>query len=480
MGIKSKKEATLGHALIPIVFLILVLSVSIMVFESDPHIPIILTIIVAAVVAIFQLGYTWEELEEGILETIKMGMQATLILMVIGTIIGAWILSGTVPTMIYYGLQILSPGIFLIATCLICCIVSVSTGSSWTTAGTVGIALLGVGAGLEMPAHITAGAIISGAYFGDKMSPLSDTTNLAPAMAGSTLFDHIKHMFYTTTPSLIIALILYGIIGAKYAGRSLDMGNINLILSTLQEHFVISPLLLIPPIVVIVIVLMKVPALPGLMTGTVLGAIFAAIFQGATIGDIIEASHYGFSIETGVDIVDGLLNNGGLDGMMWTVSLIIIALSFGGVLERTGMLNAVGVSIMKLAKGTGSLIFATILTGIAVNLLTGEQYLSLVIPGRMYKDLYAERGIHPKVLSRTLEDGGTITSPLIPWNTCGAYMYGTLGVHPFAYAPYAFLNLINPIIAIIYGYIGFTISPLDDKEDKGEDEGSDDFEIELL
>lgn len=466
MSLKQKKKATLGHALIPIVFLIVVLSASIMLFGADPHIPIILTIIVASLVAIYGLGYTWGELEEGILDTIKMGMQASLILMIIGTIIGTWILSGTVPTMIYYGLQILSPGIFLVATCIICCIVSVATGSSWTTAGTVGIALLGVGAGLGIPAQITAGAIISGAYFGDKMSPLSDTTNLAPAMAGATLFDHIKHMFYTTIPSLTIALILYGVIGSKYAGSSLDMGNINVILSTLQEHFTISPLLLIPPIVVIVIVVMKVPAIPGLITGSLLGGIFAAIFQGASIGDIISAAHYGFEIETGLSMVDDLLNNGGLDNMMWTVSLIIIALSFGGVLEKTGMLHAVGEAIMKLASSTGSLILATVLTVIAVNLLTGEQYLSIVVPGRMYKDIYHDKGIHPKVLSRTLEDAGTITSPLIPWNTCGAYMYGTLGVHPFAYAPYAFLNIINPIIAIIYGYLGFSITKLDETEKK--------------
>ncbi|SDK85643.1 Na+/H+ antiporter NhaC [Natronincola ferrireducens] len=466
MSMKEKKRATLGHALIPILFLIVVLSISIVVFEQDPHIPIIFAIIVASLVAVYQLGYTWGELEEGILDTIKMGMQASLILMVIGTIIGAWILSGTVPTMIYYGLQILSPGIFLVATAIICSIVSISTGSSWTTAGTVGIALLGVGAGLEIPAHITAGAIISGAYFGDKMSPLSDTTNLAPAMAGSNLFEHIKHMFYTTVPSLIIALILYGIIGSRYAGRELDMSNITLMLDTMKDNFMISPVLLIPPVLVIAIVVMKVPALPGLITGTLIGGAFAMIFQGASFGDFIEAAHYGFEMESGVEIIDDLLSRGGLDGMMWTVSLILIALSFGGVLEKTGMLQAVGESILKLANSTGSLILSTILTGIAVNLLTGEQYLSIVIPGRMYKEIYAEKGIHPKVLSRTLEDAGTITSPLIPWNTCGAYMWGTLGIHPFAYAPYAFLNILNPLIAILYGYIGFSITKLDKVEEK--------------
>ncbi|ABR50688.1 Na+/H+ antiporter NhaC [Alkaliphilus metalliredigens QYMF] len=462
---KTKKEATLLHALIPILFLIVALSTSIIVFGADPHIPLIATIIVASLVATISLGYTWGEIEAGMIDTIKMGMQAALILMVIGTIIGTWILSGTVPTMIYYGLQILSPGIFLVATALICAIVSLATGSSWTTAGTVGIALLGIGQGLGMPPGLIAGAIISGAYFGDKMSPLSDTTNLAPAMAGAELFEHIKHMVYTTVPALIISLVLYGIIGMRYAGNVLDMGNINAMLDAMTANFTISPLLLIPPIVVILIVVMKVPALPGLIAGTILGGIFAAIFQGASFGAIIDAAHYGFELESGLEIVDDLLSGGGLDSMMWTVSLILIALSFGGVMERTGMLHAIGKSILSLANSTGSLILATVLTCIAVNLLAAEQYIAIVVPGRMYKDTYTEKGIHPKVLSRTLEDAGTLTSVLIPWNTCGAFMFATLGVHAFQYAPYAFLNILTPLIAVIYGFIGFTITPLE-KDDK--------------
>lgn len=465
MNMKQKKEATIWHALIPIVVLIVTLGVSIILYKASPHIPILFTVVVAAVVAVYFLGFKWSELEKGIIDSIKMGMQAILILMVVGTIIGTWILSGTVPAMVYYGLQILSPGIFLVAATLICCIVSLATGSSWTTVGTVGIALLGVGQGLGIPIAIVAGAIVSGAYFGDKMSPLSDTTNLAPAMSGSDLFEHIRYMLYTTIPSLVIALIVYGIIGWRYAGKALDVERIDLILNTLASNFTISPWLLIPPLIVIVIVVFKVPALPGLMAGTFLGGIFAAIFQGAGIGDIINASHYGFSIETGVGITDELLNNGGLNDMMWTVSLILCALTFGGVMAKTGMLDAVGNAILKIANNTGSLILSTVLTCIAVNLLTGDQYLSIVLPGRMYKDTFKEKGLHPKVLSRTLEDSGTLTSPLIPWNTCGAFMWKTLGVHPLAYAPYAVLNLLTPIIAIIYGYLGFKIAKVDKTEE---------------
>jgi len=458
---KTKKEATLGHAFIPIIVLMVVLSVSILVFGADPHIPLLVASIVAAFVAIFGLGYTWEEVEKGAIETIQLSMQAILILMIIGTLIGAWILSGTVPAMIYYGLQILSPSIFLIATLVICSIVSLATGTSWGTAGTIGVALMGVGQGLGIPAPIVAGCIVSGAYFGDKMSPLSDTTNLAPAMAGSTLFEHIGYMVYTTGPTYLICLVLYGLIGAKYAGSSLDTGSIDMILNAIAGNFNITPLLLLPPVIVIVLIALKIPAIPGLLSGTVLGGIFAVIFQGSTLGDIIDATHYGVTVETGVELVDDLLSGGGLDGMMWTVSLILLAMVFGGIMERTGMLQAIGNAILKFAVNTGSLVTATILTSLAVNILAADQYLAIVIPGRMYKKVYDERGLEPRLLSRTLEDAGTLTSPLIPWNTCGAFMQSALGVSPLAFAPYAFLNILNPIVAIIYGFTGFSI-----KQDK--------------
>lgn len=454
---QQPKKATLGHALFVILFLVVILAFSLIVLGSDPHIPLILSTIVAGLVGVFILGYSWSDLEESIIATIGMAMQAVLILMVIGSIIGTWILSGTVPTMIYYGLQILSPGIFLVATALICMVVSVSTGSSWTTAGTVGIALMGVGIGLGIPEGVVAGAIVSGAYFGDKMSPLSDTTNLAPAMAGTTLFEHIKSMMYTTIPAIIIALILFGVMGGRYAGQELNAAEINSMLAAMAENFNINLALLIPPIVVIAIVVMKIPALPGLMTGVLLGGVFAAIFQGAGLGEIIDAAHYGFYLESGNEIVDELLSRGGLDGMMWTISLILIALSFGGVLEKTGMLHAIGGAILQFANNTGSLIAATVLTCFAVNLLAGEQYIALVIPGRMYRDAYKEKGIHPKVLSRALEGGGTVTSALIPWNTCGAFMWSTLGVHPFTYLPYAYFNLAMPVVEIIAGFMGYGV-----------------------
>jgi len=460
---KTQRQISFGEVLFVFLFLIVSLMSTIILFGGDPHIPILVTTIIASIVAI-RAGYKWNDIQDGIIDGIKMSMQAILILMIVGMLIGVWILAGVVPTMIYYGLKILSPGIFLVATCLICAIVSLATGSSWTTAGTVGVALIGVGMGLGMPMPMVAGAIISGAYFGDKMSPLSDTTNLAPAMAGADLFDHVKHMIKTTGPSLVIALILYGILGARYAGKELDIAGINQLLEGLAGEFAINPLLFIPPLVVILMVVFKVPAIPGLIGGVVLGSIFAAIFQGAGMGAIIEASHYGFVSETGIVEIDDLLTRGGLDSMMWTVSLIMIAMSFGGVLEKTGMLNALLEKVLKVVKSTGSLVLATVLSCFFINLTSGDQYMSLVVPGRMFKDAYAERGLHPKNLSRVLEDAGTLSSPLIPWNTCGAFMLSTLAIHPFAYLPYAFLNLINPLVSIFYGYTGITMEKLPEEE----------------
>lgn len=465
MTTKTKREATLFEALLPVVITIGLLMYAVLpVFEvgQDVHIALILGALIASIVAITRLGYTWKEVEDGIISTISDTMQAIIILAIIGMIIGTWILGGIVPTLIYYGLQILSPGFFLIAACLLCCIVSLATGSSWTTAGTVGIALMGVAAGLGVNPGAAAGAIISGAYFGDKMSPLSDTTNLAPAMAGANLFDHVRHMVYTTGVSLAIALIGFGILGAGYAGKELDISAINEILNLMKESFNINPLLLLVPIIVIVMVARKVPAIPGLFIGTLLGGVAAMIFQGASFAGVTDAMQYGVVSETGNEMLDSLLTGGGYQSMMWTISLILATLTFGGVLEKTGMLETIGKVILKYAKSTGALVTATIFTSIFTNVLAGDQYLALVLPGKMYKDEYRKRGLAPRNLSRCLEDAGTLTSPLVPWNTCGAAMSTYLGVPTIEYFPYCFLNLVNPIVSIIFGFTGITMMKLED------------------
>ncbi len=432
-------------------------------YGADPQIPLLMATIVAAALGKY-LGYTWSEMEKGIVETILPATQAILIQMIIGVIIGTWIVAGIVPTMIYYGLQIISPGFFLLASTVLCSIVSLATGSSWTTAGTVGIALLGVGEVLGIPTAFTAGAIISGAYFGDKLSPLSDTTNLAAAVSGTTLFEHIRNMMKTTIPTYCVALVLYTGIGLRYLGRELNTEEIYKLLHILEQEFVIHPVLLLPPILVIVMVALKTPAVPGLTLGGLLGAIFAFFIQHKDFGVILEASQYGYKATTGYELADKLLSRGGLQSMMFTVSLIIVAMAFGGVVEKIKVLETIEERLITFTKTTGSLILTTVLSCIFCNATLPEQYLSILIPGRMFKDRYRKKGLDPRVLSRILEDSGTMSSALIPWNTCGAFMYATLGVYPFAYLPFAFFNVLSPLIAIISGFFGIGMIKLEEEK----------------
>ncbi|HCS11923.1 MAG TPA: Na+/H+ antiporter NhaC, partial [Clostridiales bacterium] len=403
---REKKEATLGISLIPVLVIMVALAYAIIVMGADPHIPILIGAAVGALIAVYNLGFTWEEVEKGIIDSIGSVMQAILILAVIGMLIGTWIGGGIVPTLIYYGLQILSPTFFLITALLLCSVVSLATGSSWTTAGTVGVALIGIAQGLGISPALAAGCIVSGAYFGDKMSPLSDTTNLAPAMAGATLFDHIRHMMYTTGLSYGIAAIIYILLGLQYRGKAIDAAEIQGILTAIESIYVINPLFLLVPVVTIAAVAMKIPAIPGLLLGVLLGGV-CMLFQGS--GDpasIVDAIHYGVGASSGHEMVDELLSGGGMDSMMWTISLIMCALTFGGVLESTGMMATIANKLLQFAKNTGSLILVTVLSCLFVNVLCADQYLGIALPGKMFKDVYAERGLAPRNLSRALEDSG--------------------------------------------------------------------------
>ena len=463
MGKESPRSASLLESLIPVFLMISFLGINVIIYHGSPHIPLIGGTVIASLIGL-RLGYTWKQVENGIVGGITIAMQACLILLVIGMLIGTWILSGIVPTMIYYGLQILSPSIFLVASCLICSMVSLATGSSWSTAGTVGIALVGVGQGLGIPLQMVAGAIISGSYFGDKMSPLSDTTNLAPAVAGSDMFSHIRHMIYTTGPSFIIALILYALLGLRYGNEPLQNGALDQILFAINSHFHITSALIIPPFLVIAMVIFRIPALPALLGGAILGGIFAILFQNASLGQVLGVAQNGFVSQSGIEAVDNLLSRGGMESMLSTVALIICALSFGGAMEQTGMLGIIASAILRLAKNTGTLVMSTVLTCISMNIIAPDQYLSIIVPGRMYREAFKRSGLASKNLSRCLEDGGTLSSSLIPWNTGGAYMWATLGVYPFAYLPFAFLNLINPVISIIYGFTGITMKKIEHDE----------------
>jgi NhaC family Na+:H+ antiporter len=458
-------------ALIPVFVLVPSLWLSVVVYDmAMAHQALIVSTAVAVVVSRFR-GVSWKESLDGMITAIGMALPACLILMIVGTLIGTWILSGVVPTLIVYGLKLLTPGFFLVATCAVCAVISLATGSSWSTAGTVGVALMGVGSGLGIPAPMTAGVIISGAYFGDKLSPLSDTTNLAPAVAGSDLFTHIRHMLYTTVPSLTLALVGYLVLGLFQDTATASAGEVQRVLNTLNDHHFIHPVLLAPPLAVITMVVCRVPALPALFVGSLLGGVFAWGFQGSGVKEILQAAQHGYVSGTGVKEVDALLTRGGLENMMPTVALILCALSFGGAMEKGGLLQRLSEAVLSLVRGTGTLVTATLLSCLGMNVLGGEQYMAIVIPGRMYRPAFLKMNLHPKNLSRCLEDAGTLTSSLVPWNSCGAYMYATLGISPLLYLPYAFLNLLNPLISVFYGFTGITMAP---RQDSGH--GSDDVD----
>ena len=448
-------------ALLPVVALVLLLVVQIRVFEGSAHLPLILASIVAALTG-SALGHPWREIEDGIVRGISIALKAILILMVIGILIGTWIASGIVPLLIDYGLRLLTPNFFLLATCLICTVVSMATGSSWTTAGTVGVALIGVGEGLGIYPPMTAGAIVSGAYFGDKMSPLSDSTNLAPAVAGSELFEHIGYMTYTTVPALLLSLVAYGYLGWSAHPAVIDGSQITAIRSALAGNFVLSPVLLLAPGLVILVVALRVPPLPGLLGGALLGGLLAWWIQGASPQQVMEVAQLGYKADTGSPLVDELLTRGGLESMLSTVALVLCALTFGGTMEATGSLRSLARAILRLAHSTGSLVLATVCSCIGTNVVAPDQYLSIIVPGRMYRETFHQRGLHPKLLSRTLEDSGTLSSPLVPWNTCGAFMSTALLVPTAAYLPYAFLNLLTPVVAVIIAFSGFRIAKLSD------------------
>ncbi|MFT4672049.1 MAG: NhaC family Na+:H+ antiporter [Pseudohongiellaceae bacterium] len=474
---KPSRTPNVFQALIPITVLITLLSFSVYLFGGDASFgPNQIALCVGAVVASiigWSNGQTWDELETSIISGVMIAIKPILILFSVGVLIGSWIMSGTVPTMIYYSLLILDPSIFYAASCLICAIIALSIGSSWTVAGTVGIALIGAAAGMGLSLEITAGAIISGAYFGDKMSPLSETTNLAPAVAGTDLFSHIAHMVWTAIPSIIIALILYTVIGLNIdtTGTADDLA---ITLQLLSENFVLNPIMLLPVLTLLVMANLKMPPIPTILAGAMIGVVLALIFQRPAIialaGEtpnialglfkgVWQTLFNGFSLDSGNAGLDELMSRGGMSSMLNTVWLILCAMVFGAVMEHTGLLQCLVNYALSFVHSTGSLIATTIATCIGANIITSDQYIAVVLPGRMYKMEYQKRGLAMKNLSRTLEDAGTITSPLVPWNTCGAYMSGTLGVATFAYFPYCFFNLICPVVAIIYGFLNIKISP---------------------
>ena len=456
----------------------------------EPHIPLSAAAVFAALVGKYLLGVEWADMESSIFSAITSALSALLILIVIGMLIGSWVMAGVVPGMIFYGFNLLSPEIFLFATLLICSIVSLATGSSWGVGGTVGVALIGIASGLGIPAPLTAGIIISGAYFGDKMSPLSDTTNLAPGVSGSNLFDHIQAMLWTTVPSYIIVAALTLFLGFHYTGgsTSADLSRIQAIQQIMSKEFSIDPFFVAAPaLVVLILAMLRFPAIPSMMAG-VAAASAVSLLQGHTLHDVLYALHYGYKSTIAAQISElpldkipellarsgisdiapetahgagkllvDLLNRGGVESMMWSLSLIIIALILGGIMESCRYLEVLLVPMLAKLRSAGGLVALTMGSCVASNVFLGDQYLGIVVPGRIFKTTYDRGGLSPRMLSRTLEDAGTMTAVMVPWTGCGAFQANALGVSTLAYAPYCFLNYLNPIVALLMTYMGIGI-----------------------
>lgn len=458
----AKKEKMPRHpglfmACVPVFVLLFTMVMGTMVWGIEPHVPLVLSCVATAICASI-CGFKWDTIITGALDSIKSAVEALLIIMCVGMLIGSWVWAGTMPAMVYYGLKLISPGIFLVVGAILCGIVGIATGSSWTASGTVGVALMGVAMGLGIDAPIAAGMVISGAYMGDKLSPLSDSTNVAAAAAGTPLYDHVRAMMTTTIPSFILALVAYGILGAMIIDPAgYDASLATSIQDVIAENFNISPWLMLPVLVVIFGAVKRIPAIPSLLLATACGCVIAMIAQGASLADVLGALQYGYSTETGNAIADKLLNRGGIDSMMWTISLIMFALAYGGMLEKCGFVETLMGSLVQKVKSLGGLVAATIVTGIICDVILTDQYLAIMIPGRMFSKEFDRKGVSRAFLSRTTEDGATLWSPMIPWNGCGAYQSATLGVSNWAFMPYAFMNLINPVLAIVLTYMGIGI-----------------------
>ena len=471
----KSKQLSLGRALFPILILVLLLSYNVIVYGDDAlsgsnQFILLLGGAVAAIVGFLQ-KISYEVMLEKVAENLQSVTGALLILLFVGALAGTWLISGIIPAMIYYGLQILHPSIFLPACIIICAIISLATGSSWTTSATVGIALIGIGKVLGIPVGMVAGAVISGAYFGDKLSPLSDTTNLAPAMAGGDLFTHIRYMTLTTVPSIVITLIVFFII--SFTQSTVGTADIESLMVAIKDKFNIHLGLFLVPAVVIFLIVKKAPPLIALLIGTLMGGLFALIFQKDILMEVAQASSFSFdaaykgimdaiTVSTQIKTMNPLLNDlfssGGMEGMLGTIWLIICAMVFGGIMDAIGALTRISNALLSWAQTTFQLFASTAASCLAINLTASDQYLSIVIPGKMFAKAYEKRGLAPENLSRTLEDAGTVTSVLIPWNTCGAYQSGVLGVGVGEYFIYAIFNWLSPFMTLAYAALKIKIA----------------------
>ncbi|MGD2352568.1 malate-H+/Na+-lactate antiporter MleN [Bacillus subtilis] len=434
------------------VFLTLVLS-----FTVFLDLPIQLALFVSWFIAMLlgiRLGYSYKDLQNAIVHGISNGLEAVLILVSVGALIGTWIAGGVVPTLIYYGLEFIHPSIFLLATLIICSIMSVATGTSWGTVGTAGIAMIAIGEGLGIPLPLVAGAILSGAYFGDKLSPLSDSTVLASSLSKVDVLAHVRAMLYLSIPAYVITAILFTIVGFMYGGKNIDLDKVEFLKSSLQNTFDIHIWMLIPAVVVIVLLAMKKPSMPVIVIGALLGAIWAVVFQGMDIAHAIATAYNGFSIKTDVEFLNGLLNRGGIVGMLDSLVVIIFGLGFGGLLEKLGVLKVIVSTFEKKLTSAGNVTLSTLIVAFLANIFGCAMYVSLILTPKIMEDSYDRLHLDRRVLSRNSEVGGTLTSGMVPWSDNGIYMAGILGVSTFSYLPFMWLSFVAIGLAIIYGYTG--------------------------
>lgn len=459
----KEKKITAGLAIIPIITVIILGLMSVTKWKAGMYIPLIGSITSACIIGAY-LGMNWEDLQKGLVAGVSRALPALFILIIVGAITGTWIQGGVIPTMIYYSLKFISPSIFIPAACLVTAIVATATGTSFTSIATIGLALMATGLGMGFPPHLLAAAIISGAFFGDSLSPLSDSTNLSSAMTGATLFEAIGHMALTAIPALLISSVIYYFVGIPYAsGLTGESETISQLVAGISNSFTITPFLLLVPVVTIVLSIKKVPALPTLIAVAVIGGLCGIFLQGQTIGAVIKAMSTGYVSKTGIEMVDKLLSSGGVASMANTVMLMTLATALGGILEKIGVLECLVGIIMKPVKGIGGLVVVTIISGLVVGFATGAQLLAIVLPARMYPEEYKKRGLHPKNLARIACQIGCVCITLVPWSVPSTYASGMFNVTPGEVIPYLYFPMLLIVFNIIYGFTGFSMNRMAEK-----------------
>ena len=452
------KEPSLTVALLPLITMGLLLGVGYGIYKIRPQVLLVAAAFITGCLGFF-LRFSWQEMERGIVDSIHKAMPAILIMLCVGILIGSWIASGTIPMVIYYGLKLISPKYFLVTACFVCSLTSLATGTSWGTIGTLGVAFIGIAMGLGIPLGPAAGAIVAGAYFGDKMSPFSDVTNLAPVAAGANLFDHIRHMLWSATPAWLLGLFIYFLIGLGYKGGRVESETMKIIIQTLKVSFQFNIFLLLPMVIVFYFAITKKPTIPGMLISSFVAGILAIIFQKASVTEIAAAMNTGYQAHTGVAEVDQLISRGGMMSMMETQLVAFTAFSFGGIMQRTGLLSVILDRVMKFANQIWSIVLTTIGSSIVTAMVTGSSYLSMIIPGELLAPIYKKKRLAAKNLSRIIEESGAIIVPLIPWSMAGVYITGTIGVSTFTYLPWAIMNYAAVVILALYGFTKFTMAP---------------------